>query len=103
MHGATEEDAKKALETVTKVLGKESVEYSQFGVDKNGTSHTNNLANSVEERIKNKKNGPVETPTITQETEQGEMFVASWTSDGIHDNADMKGFPWQKRATSDPR
>ena len=103
MYGATEEDAKKALETVTKVLGKESVEYSQFGVDKNGTSHTNNLANSVEERIKNKKNGPVETPTITQETEQGEMFVASWTSDGTHNNADMKGFPWQKRATSDPR
>lgn len=54
MHGATEEDAKKALETVTKVLGKESVEYSQFGVDKNGTSHTDNLANSVEERIKAK-------------------------------------------------
>ena len=103
MHGATKEDAKKALETVTKVLGKESVEYSQFGVDKNGTSHTDDLASSIEERIKNKKNGPVETPTITQETEQGEMFVASWTSDGIHDNADMKGFPWQKRATSDPR
>lgn len=52
MHGATEEDAKKALETVTKVLGKESVEYSQFGVDKNGTSHTDDLANSVAERIK---------------------------------------------------
>lgn len=103
MHGATEEDAKKALETVTKVLGKESVEYSQFGVDKNGTSHTDDLANSIEERIKNKKNGPVETPTITQETEQGEMFVASWTSDGTYDNADMKGFPWQKRATHDPR
>lgn len=103
MHGATEEDAKKALETVTKVLGKESVEYSQFGVDKNGTSHTNDLASSIEERIKNKKNGPVETPTITQETEQGEMFVASWTSDGTHNNADMKGFPWQKRATRDPR
>lgn len=103
MHGATEEDAKKALETVTKVLGKESVEHSQFGVDKNGTSHTNDLANSVEERIKNKKNGPVETPTITQETEQGEMFVASWTRDGTHNNADMKSFPWQKRATRDPR
>lgn len=103
MHGATEEDAKKALETVTKVLGKESVEYSQFGVDKNGTSHTNNLASSIEERIKNKKNGPVETPTITQETEQGEMFVASWTGDGTHNNADMKGFPWQKSATRDPR
>lgn len=103
MHGATEEDAKKALETVTKVLGKESVEYSQFGVDKNGTSHTNDLASSIEERIKNKKNGPVETPTITQETEQGEMFVASWTSDGTHNNADMKSFPWQKRATRDPR
>lgn len=54
MHGATEEDAKKALETVTKVLGKESVEHSQFGVDKNGTSHTDDLANSVEERIKAK-------------------------------------------------
>ena len=54
MHGATEEDAKKALETVTKVLGKESVEYSQFGVDKNGTSHTDDLANSVAERIKAK-------------------------------------------------
>ena len=103
MHGATEEDAKKALETVTKVLGKESVEHSQFGVDKNGTSHTNNLASSIEERIKNKKNGPVETPTITQETEQGEMFVVSWTGDGTHNNADMKGFPWQKSATRDPR
>lgn len=62
MHGATEEDAKKALETVTKVLGKESVEYSQFGVDKNGTSHTDNLANSVEERIKAKPSAEPKEP-----------------------------------------
>lgn len=62
MHGATEEDAKKALETVTKVLGKESVEYSQFGVDKNGTSHTDDLANSVEERIKAKPSAEPKEP-----------------------------------------
>ena len=31
------------------------------------------------------------------------MFVASWTGDGTHNNADMKGFPWQKSATRDPR
>lgn len=62
MHGATEEDTKKALETVTKVLGKESVEYSQFGVDKNGTSHTDNLANSVEERIKAKPSAEPKEP-----------------------------------------
>ena len=62
MHGATEEDAKKALETITKVLGKESVEYSQFGVDKNGTSYTDNLANSVEERIKAKPSAEPKEP-----------------------------------------
>lgn len=62
MHGATEEDAKKALETVTKVLGKESVEYSQFGVDKNSTSHTDDLANSVEERIKAKPSAEPKEP-----------------------------------------
>lgn len=73
MHGATEEDAKKALETVTKVLGKESVEYSQFGVDKNGTSHTDDLANSVAERIKAKPSAEPKEPKEPKEPTGGQQ------------------------------
>ena len=78
MHGATEEDAKKALETVTKVLGKESVEYSQFGVDKNGTSHTDDLANSVAERIKAKPSAEPKEPKEPKKPKPNEGQQSHW-------------------------